>query len=288
MVETILERLSSVSQPGLGFILSISLGYKDGLSPILSAQLKNIGWYHIVVVSGFHIGVLYRLVRGILLVPVSLGYTLCFFRGPVFLQLNFISELCSFSCLCWFSSMVGFSPPVQRALISLVIVRLMTNLLGFGSIFIGCAAAHLVQVLLFPNSYFSTSNALSWGCVTILMSPVSGVKDLVVRQTILTFFVSSLIGQFSIVWILVGWCGGVIVYLALFLFLVLLVSPDLAWAHDVLGLITGFLHELEWSSNFVVRVSFPGRFLLLLVVLFGVNNFYMKDRLCQIGMGNRC
>lgn len=128
---------------------------------------RNLGFLHVLVVSGSQFSLLSRLVENLLIKPVSALYALTIIRWKVFRELKFLFDLGLQIFLVTYLLATGATPPCQRAFLvsfSEVLARWYLK----PAVSLKTQDIFLWQLLLFPASWFSLSNALSWGAVLCL------------------------------------------------------------------------------------------------------------------------
>ncbi len=117
----------------VSLLKAMTLGIRSGFDENLSSSLKTTGIYHIVAISGLHVGILYIFLVMLLTFPVKDIKTRLVLTSGIIL---------------FFAFMVGFYPSVTRASLIIILItagRLLNrqydflNLLGFSAL---CIIAH--------------------------------------------------------------------------------------------------------------------------------------------------
>ncbi len=148
------------------WFLGFALG--EGLSDNWHTLYRELGLLHVLVVSGSHFSFLGMIFQGVIegagrilysLRIIGLGFWMGWITAARFL-VSLIMTL--------FALMVGFNPPCQRAWLA-ILFKLWLPLLGAPcpdrqqDRWIFC-----LQALLFPHSFLSLSNALSWSAFALI------------------------------------------------------------------------------------------------------------------------
>jgi predicted membrane metal-binding protein len=137
----------------------VFLGKK--LDADLQSVLQRSGLYHVVVVSGFHMSFLGFLLQMILLSPlrILLAYKLI---GPISYNLLEITTVSSIAIIIFhYAWLVGMGPASQRACLLYILTAISLIVYPF-SFLQKCLIALVTQVSIFPFSFLSVGNLMSW------------------------------------------------------------------------------------------------------------------------------
>ncbi len=164
------------------------------------------GILHIAVISGLHISLLYGTAVYSLTLPFRLLYALGPLSFPQLESITVVSHKLAMVIVISYGWLCGFSPPCQRAVIFIflsqffaIVVPLRVHILD------RIKYALLLQLLLFPMSFFTFSNFLSWSITGIILSQnhrkgllgILHIQLYIVIFTTLIFPSVSLIGFFA-------------------------------------------------------------------------------------------
>ena len=268
------------------------LGFNYSFSEMISAS-KEMGIYHILVISGLHIGVLFRFFQSVFYVPICLINSIIPIPHRALNQLFLTIGLLALALVLGFSWLVDFNPPCQRALLFLF----------WGSVFPKLAlvkmpaktmiqAAALSQLLLFPNSFASISNFISWAITLLLLSPSQYKLKGLFHQVWILAFTSVIFGQVSYFSLMINFaCGRLFNFLISSLVVVLLCFL-VGW--NWFGNFILYLQEWIWSGLLLLNQSLPNLFfsgtskttvvclsLVLVVILLG-DWFIQQDKEIEI------
>lgn len=150
------------------WFLRFGFGLKEDGQDTWPRIYQDLGLLHVLVVSGAHFsfigGILQKFVEG----PGRIAYALRLVPFAGWLGWVTLSRMVVTSLLTLFALVVGFNPPCQRAWLALVL-----------GLWLPLVAAPLdsrqsdrmvfgLQAFLFPGSFLSLSNALSWTAYTLV------------------------------------------------------------------------------------------------------------------------
>lgn len=204
-------RLSSLDQPVFGWLVGLLLGDGGYLAGGLLKVSQHLGLVHLLVVSGLHITVFSALFSRLLIFPISLFYVFNpHSQTPIFIikKIAIVSGLVFGWWYCWF---VGSGPAAQRAMILHTVFA--CGRMGYGVSFRSrsLVLAATVQILMFPNDFFSFGSLFSWGVYLIIIfhnqSSWGWCGSLILQAKIVTF-ASLMLGSFSIYWVIIGCLVG--------------------------------------------------------------------------------
>ena len=184
-----------------GWFKSLFLGLRDGLDYKTHIVFSSLGLYHLLVLSGLHVGFLGFSLEIFFLFFLRLFY---FFRliGPsTFLFFKIFIKIMVCLLLVVYASLVSFNPPVQRALLAYLLFSAYSLLsLKFKSSYrflclLSC------QLALFPVGFMSSSSLLSWGSCFILLCLACEkalLRAFILTQFLLMLLVGAVIGKISL------------------------------------------------------------------------------------------
>jgi competence protein ComEC len=145
------EKLSPVTA---GILAAMLWGDKDTVPAVVYDSMVRVGTIHILVVSGYNVGIVAGLIMGIMKffrIPPEFRY----WSAPVFLVLY---------CL-----MTGFSPPVVRATIMACVFLCARAWQRDADALTVCSFAALVILACRPRQIFDVSFQLSFGAVVSIV-----------------------------------------------------------------------------------------------------------------------
>lgn len=226
------------------WIYALVAGDKSFLSSRDVERIKQTNLYHVVVVSGAHVGSLYLLFRTILVNPLH-------FFGAMFLPFGRVSNafrLFLGAFALWgvldFALASGFGPPAQRAVLVLVLHGINKRFGWFGVNWPLFFCAVLLQSLLFPAGVASLSFMLSWAYFLVIVGSASCSAWVVCEMQLLTVAVS---GSFSLVGLALNFLVMPLLPFLMFLALLRIVCTD-----GFVGVAVGrFLESLLISFDLV-------------------------------------
>lgn len=125
---------------------AILFGDKSGLSLKLEKMFRNLGLSHLLVVSGFHIGVFFFISSSVLI-----KFLRYFSFIKYHLSLNLLADIFSFLVTLAYCMLVGFKPSCVRALLSIICFIIYKNL-GYRSSFLHLISIYFLCFLTFNNN----------------------------------------------------------------------------------------------------------------------------------------
>ncbi|MCX6129999.1 MAG: ComEC/Rec2 family competence protein [Proteobacteria bacterium] len=155
------------SRWGAWFLL-FAFGLKDSQACWFIPLYRKLGLLHVLVVSGSHFSFLGRWFQRLIEGPARLLYAGRFISFRIWSNLALASKFLSSVVLVFYSLLVGFNPPCQRALLALLFVIWLPMLIGPQSADRIDRWVMAAQAFCFPNSFLSLSNALSWTAYALL------------------------------------------------------------------------------------------------------------------------
>ena len=168
-IKKLYEKFPSTS--GLDLIVSLVLGHKDVLSKDLKQQFANLGIGHLLVVSGFHLGVVF--------IYMSLLSRLLFQQNRyllVYNRVNLLAKVCALFAVYTYSSSVGFTPPVVRAFIAVLIITLGNYLHRKPSWIISLLICFISVNLIWPAAYLNAGVQLTFSALIGIFCALSLCK----------------------------------------------------------------------------------------------------------------
>ena len=135
----------------------------------LTALYRQLGLLHVLVISGSHFIYLSRIFRFVIGLPARVLYTFRLLSFTHWFACDLTAQCLNAFLLGFYALVVGFPPPCQRAFILIVLqtgAPLFTGLWARPRLML---AAAFWQALLFPLSFTSLSNILSWSTAAVLV-----------------------------------------------------------------------------------------------------------------------
>jgi len=274
MEEFIAGTLAELPQPLSGWFWAVIFGRKDYLDRSLREVFRAIGWYHLVVVSGFHLGVFYRASYFFLSIPCRIFGVLCLINPVLVFRLDRWLDLCSVFLSFLYASCVGFSQPVQRAFITILVLRLADNFFGRVPKYVLLLFVIFVQITIFFDGFFSLANLLSWGAVCIVLVPARSVSESLVKQVYLSLLIGALIGELGVLWFFFSLLGSLFLYVSLGAVVLLFFLPVDSCIVFILNNALILLRDLEFFSGVMWPLGKSGKLFLLFFVFYRVLCLY--------------
>jgi len=161
MLEHDIDRVFSEAGPRTtGLVKALLLGNRHFLDARMAEALRAGGTFHLLVISGLHIGIL---------AAVLLGITSWYTRWPLGRALGTLLPLWGYALL------VGGQPPVWRATVMVTVFLLASLLFRQAPAANNLGIAALVLLLVNPRQLFSPSFQLSFaaaGSLALLVAPL--------------------------------------------------------------------------------------------------------------------
>lgn len=151
---------TAMSPQNKGLYKALLIGDRSEISPEILEYFKKTGCFHLLAISGMHIGML------AFLITASLGWLLK--RSSWLLLHSHVRKIAvtvSLLPLICYASITGFQPPVVRALIMSIVFIMAILLNSQWSIPTNIAIAALLILLFNPASLYSVSFQLSFAAV---------------------------------------------------------------------------------------------------------------------------
>ncbi len=246
---------------------------------------KNLGQVHVLVVSGSQFLWLSQTLNFLFHSPLNLAYTLTFIRSKAFQSLRLLCDGLVFLLLLAYLIVCGVTPPCQRAFLGkgqqLCGMWMFPPFLKVSWFQLFC-----LQMILFPNSWFTMSNVLSWGAVLCLLAysddkvlSVSSIfySSLAIQSLCLLWF-----NQLSVASLLFSAILAPIWVLLLFSSLLIAIFPHkifLTFATIIFSKTHLFLEKIDLVQagifgssllKFADDFAFIGRFLAMLLFVFQI------------------
>ena len=162
----------------------------DLIGSELNSQFRNLGLFHLCVLSGFHVTLLAGVLGFLLELPLRLALAIRIIRPALWLGSQPVLHLTVIGLMAGFSWSVGLGQPMQRAVLLLVLhilafYRPPTKLAGI------VLLAAVLQSFMFPIGFLSAGNLLSWLAYLVVATFMDGgFKGLLKVQ----------LGLFCVVW----------------------------------------------------------------------------------------
>lgn len=267
------------------WLLGMLAGVKasDGVEELY----RQLGLLHVLVVSGSHFSVLTLILSRIFIAPWRGLYSLHLFSMNQWVALRMILESALILAALVFLLMVGAQAPCQRAFL-LLFVSFCQRWTSARSDDL-YLKAFCLQATLFPSSFFSLSNLLSWGataCILIKTSKHDIVKAEILIQTMSFAFFGSLSPLGGLINLLLAPIWDAVIFLALLLILwgdrrfgdVLRAATE--HFHSALSLVAAWQEHIWTAPNLVAVPPFNHilRFCALLPCAFVLLRILNKRR----------
>lgn len=265
---------SDVPQPVYGWLIALSLGDRSYLPRELETVMRDFGWYHIMVVSGFHLSLMGRAMLGFLSLPALLAYVFCLVGQTFWNGWRFWAWQMTWVCLFIYSCSIGLSPPLQRALLFLGLCEILWHFVGCCKHLTIVIIVLLLQFIIFPKSFLSMSTLLSWGGYLVIRSSFVGSGSLVgslFKQALLVCFIGACLGEIGVLWVLTGLLSGPMVWGSVICGVAIVLGLDEIRDMLVSGLgwVIFGVSELEDFAGFKMTLSTPQRVVLISFFLWG-------------------
>ena len=260
--ERLLSELSNADMDAreVGVLSALVLGKSSAIDPEVMQHYASAGVVHVLAVSGLHVALIYMLLK------------------PLFERLwgrsraRRLKTIIPMLLLWFYAAMTGFSPSVLRAAWMFSFVIVADNYGLRNTIYNTMAASGLLLVAFNPQVAFSLGFMLSYLAVIGIasihpalhrlfyfksrlgkwlweLSSISISAQLATMPLTLYLF-HQFPTWFVITNAMVIPLSTIILYVALFFFAVLSISPLAAFAAGLLGLLTRIMNDLmEWSAS---------------------------------------
>ncbi len=157
------------------WISSILFGEKSSLDQRFKHDLRATGLYHLFVISGLHIVLVYGFLVLLLRVPFLIFYSLRMLGPAYWIVATQISSVLALAAVGHYAALVGFTPPTQRAFLLCSLSTLAAFCFGrppsIGVLRMGLS----LQILFFPVGLITPASAMSW-IAYLLVSHVMHAK----------------------------------------------------------------------------------------------------------------
>lgn len=169
-------------------------------------NFKVLGIYHLLIISGLHFVILLRFLSSVIIFPVRFCYALALISPPSYLGTRIAAKVVTGAISIGFGCLVGWPAPVQRAFLTGAINFLVIDFLASVSLGYRIILGIFLQTVLFPYSFMSSSNILSWLAYIELASfnRRRSIGHLLLGQLRLALLVGGCLGYVSLVGVLVN------------------------------------------------------------------------------------
>lgn len=195
------KRIEQVGSRFQAFTESIIIGQRDALTPSLREDFRQLGIYHLLVVSGLHVSFLSWLMLICLFSPFQMLYAFCLLNPRQWFLLQTVLRLASLSVIFVFAMAIGFPSSAQRAVLLFAcdqVAKVFALPMTFSK---KVLVTLFMQQVLFPLDVVSLASLLSWMAFLSVASLVVGEKGCLKHlevQFCLCLLVGGTIGQLSI------------------------------------------------------------------------------------------
>lgn len=148
---------------GLAFSMLMG-GVVDGE---LKGLYRQLGFLHVLVISGSQFSILSRWLDYAIAKPAQFLYAMTAIDWRWYRHFKLFSDFLLATVLLIYLLACGATPPCQRAFLEHG-GRIVTRWIGSPETWINSATVFTLQALIFPQTWFSLSNALSWGAILCL------------------------------------------------------------------------------------------------------------------------
>jgi len=247
------DRAQKFEQPWSGWTQALLLGDWSLLEPDIRQVFQRNGIVHLLVLSGFHISLVFMLVERLLFILLMPLYL---FRVSSAVRWVEVSFLC-FGLTIFFGLVFllasGVAQPSLRAFLIYVIFRCGRCCLGGQSSEFWMVLALVGQMFVAPLGFLELSNLLSWLAYLWLICGVWSIKDpdkggwqkiieLFLCQFGLSVLSFALLGVFPTIGIFTNLMVAPIFPLIFFFTILRVLLPELNWLVDLsTDLLNGFL-----------------------------------------------
>lgn len=171
-----------------GLIISMAIGIPSGVSEITENEFRVLGLLHVLVVSGFQVGVLYYFLNlGIRFLPVKVKF-------PVEIFVLGITAL--------YVQICAGERAAMRALIALLLAILATKTSGRRTLFGGSLASLFVVSLIWPGSVYDLGTELTYGA---LFGIALGAEVVKARHSVISGAISALTASMMTSLLCIAW-----------------------------------------------------------------------------------
>ncbi len=196
------RRLQKISRPD--WVLATIFGDKSLLPYEVGESFKSLGIYHLLVVSGLHVGFFYFGVRAFADLSLRLIYGFRLMGPRAFHYLSALFKHLSIYSALIFCSLSNFGPSGVRALI-FILISTSYFPWALSSRMQRYALVLFIQAITFPESLVSLSFILSWSIFLIIshamsvksFGRVAQVKAILWANLKIAVVVCACVGQFS-------------------------------------------------------------------------------------------
>lgn len=156
---------SNVTSPEIrGLYRAILIGDRSGVPEKILEQFRTSGTFHILAISGLHVGIIATLLYGLLVKLLLYSERIALYSSP-----HKIAAVISMPLLIFYGCLAGLQIPVTRAIIMSGIVLLAICSDRRRSIPALLASASLILLIIDPRQLFSVSFQLSFAAVSAIL-----------------------------------------------------------------------------------------------------------------------
>ncbi len=149
---------------------ALLLGDKSLLESSQVQSFKGLGMYHLLVISGLHIGFIAVVLMSLLKTPILILYSLKIIN-PIFIPYLVITiRVIGIIVIVLFCLVLGFPVSAQRAALIFTSANILKMIGSRSSRLCAIIFAGAAQILLFPEGIWGLGSALSWGAYLIFSS----------------------------------------------------------------------------------------------------------------------
>lgn len=264
------------------WLQAIILGELDRSIIDLYEIFKFFGIYHFLVISGFHINFIFRLLFYGLNGLNNLLYIVRIINPQYYLIVRRIIEYSSLGFISVYGAVLGMPPPVQRSILFLSASHIFYLKNAYKLMI--CL---ILQMVIFKNSIFSISNILSWVSYLIITLKAGEYyrkekfQQKFLKQCAIVFICAFIFGELSIIGIFLNLyiekfltlflVGSYFLYLSYYLnndlFDLMDKSFDIFWQ-----ILEVFYEKLScykiFYCNFIEDLALRSLFLILALIIF--------------------
>ena len=188
---------------------ALLLGKLGTISQEFIDALKFLGIYHIAIISGLHIGILCKILKQTLQIPINLLYAIRILTPTWQILITILTDILFLFFLVIYADSLCFTEPIQRAIILFGIGQIHSFFKGKTQQFSLTPYCLCFQTFIFPLGFISTSTIMSWTAYFVAMLPEnyqrgSIYQQRVVKQLLFAMLTASILGEFSLVGIIIN------------------------------------------------------------------------------------
>ncbi len=271
-VKGIENKISETPARIQGFIYSVILGNKFRLGEEYLLAFKELGIFHLLVISGLHISFIAFILLKIVFFPFQVLYSFRILSPRMWYSLKPLLKIITLVLVYIYAAAIGFPPSVQRSF-------LLFSFDQFVKIFaIDCSHIEriswvlVLQSIFFALDIFSVGSILSWltylTVFAFVKMKVKSWREILLCQITLCLFMSAVLGQLSVLGIFLN-----LLVVPLFPFVIVGIFPLLLTELFPRGLISlGFQLQILFLD--VVKSIYEG-VEALPIFFFDVSHFFV-------------